>query len=124
MRFNRPTTVSCIRLWNYNKSRIHSSRGAKYVDITLDGRAIFKGEIQQAPGTVVGAADRCEVIVYTGDEALLDRIDGYFAERDGQQAEQRAEMDLVRMSMCMLSNRPGTSQGREKGDQAPAPTGA
>ena len=47
MRFNRKTTVSCIRLWNYNKSRIHSSRGAKYVDITLDGRPIFKGEIQQ-----------------------------------------------------------------------------
>ena len=40
-----------IRIWNYNKSRIHSSRGARYVEISLDDRTIFKGEIKRAMGT-------------------------------------------------------------------------
>jgi hypothetical protein len=39
-----------MRIWNYNKSRIHSYRGARYVEALLDERPIFKGEIQKAPG--------------------------------------------------------------------------
>ena len=30
---------------NYNKSRIHSFRGVRLVDITLDDNLIFQGEI-------------------------------------------------------------------------------
>ena len=30
---------------NYNKSRIHSSRGAREVELHLDGKLIFRGEI-------------------------------------------------------------------------------
>jgi hypothetical protein len=32
-------------LKNYNKNRIHSARGAKDVEISLNGRMIFKGEM-------------------------------------------------------------------------------
>jgi hypothetical protein len=39
-----------IRIWNYNKSRIHSYRGARLVTCTLDNKIIFKGEISKAPG--------------------------------------------------------------------------
>lgn len=39
---------------NYNKSRIHSYRGARDVVITLDDVPIFKGEIAQACGSVNG----------------------------------------------------------------------
>ena len=42
--------LSMMRIWNYNKSRIHSFRGARYVEIKLDDQFIFKGEIQRAPG--------------------------------------------------------------------------
>jgi len=42
---------------NYNKSRIHSARGAKDVEITLDGRMIFKGEISQACGNINATND-------------------------------------------------------------------
>ena len=42
--------MSMMRIWNYNKSRIHSYRGARYVEALLDERPIFKGEIQKAPG--------------------------------------------------------------------------
>jgi protein JBTS26 len=39
------TTISMIRVWNYNKSRIHSYRGARLVTCELDGETIFRGEI-------------------------------------------------------------------------------
>ena len=75
--FERPASVAMIRIWvrttsvddlrpfgavlivlkNYNKSRIHSVRGARDVEITLDDRTIFKGEIGQACGNVTATND-------------------------------------------------------------------
>jgi hypothetical protein len=51
----RTTALSMIRIWNYNKSRIHSYRGAKDVEITLDGVTVFRGEIERAPGRRINA---------------------------------------------------------------------
>ena len=42
---------------NYNKSRIHSYRGAKDVVMTLDSAVIFKGEIARACGGVEGGTE-------------------------------------------------------------------
>jgi protein JBTS26 len=42
---------------NYNKSRIHSSRGAKDIEITLDGVTIFVGEIARACGGMIGSSE-------------------------------------------------------------------
>ena len=43
------TTISMIRIWNYNKSRIHSYRGARYVEISFDNLGpIFKGEVSNS----------------------------------------------------------------------------
>ena len=36
--FDTEVTLGAIRLWNYNKSRIHSCRGARDVDIMLDSK--------------------------------------------------------------------------------------
>jgi hypothetical protein len=44
-----------IRVWNYNKSRIYSTRGVKDIDILLDDSLIFKGEISKAPGWMTDA---------------------------------------------------------------------
>lgn len=44
-------------LQNYNKSRIHSYRGAKDVEISLDGTYIFKGEIARACGGTQGGTE-------------------------------------------------------------------
>lgn len=46
-----------IILQNYNKSRIHSYRGAKDVIIRLDGTEIFKGEIARACGGIEGGTE-------------------------------------------------------------------
>lgn len=54
MDFMQPCQVALIRVWNYNKSRIHSFRGVRDVEMLLDGQCIFKGEIAKASGTLAG----------------------------------------------------------------------
>lgn len=41
----KKTQISMIRIWNYNKSRIHAYRGARLIMCELDGKSIFRGEI-------------------------------------------------------------------------------
>ena len=73
IRFDAPTTLSMIRVWNYNKSRIHSYRGARYVEMALDEQCIFKGEIRRATGTIQGRdpEQNSECILFTIDETTL-----------------------------------------------------
>lgn len=73
------TALSMIRVWNYNKSRIHSFRGARYVEITLDKTPIFKGEIRQASGCadLLDFDTCCEHILFTTDQRLLRLVEHY-----------------------------------------------
>jgi hypothetical protein len=64
-----------IRIWNYNKSRIHSYRGARLLTCELDGKTIFRGEISKAPGNTVDPAACCEIILFTDDDFILEMID-------------------------------------------------
>ena len=73
--FRETKTISLIRIWNYNKSRIHSYRGARDVAIKLDDMPIFLGEISKAPGSLKGAGDSCEYILFTENENILSRIE-------------------------------------------------
>ena len=38
----RPTTLGMVRVWNYNKSRIHAQRGVRAATFLLDGVCIFQ----------------------------------------------------------------------------------
>eukprot|EP00347_Sterkiella_histriomuscorum_P022411 403338590 len=67
--------ISMIRIWNYNKSRIHSYRGARLVECQLDSKMIFRGEIQKAPGNVNDPENCCEIILFTNNDSILQRID-------------------------------------------------
>ena len=69
------TQISLIRVWNYNKSRIHSHRGARFVTATLDERPIFQGEIKRAPGNTNDLPQCCEVILFTQQMSILSAID-------------------------------------------------
>lgn len=57
-----------IRVWNFNKSRIHSYRGVKNAEIYLDQKCIFKGEISKAPGMLNGAENYAEYILFIDPE--------------------------------------------------------
>ncbi|XP_064478577.1 katanin-interacting protein-like isoform X2 [Ornithodoros turicata] len=75
LKFVRPAKIAMIRIWNYNKSRIHSFRGARYVEMTLDGCAIFKGEISKASGETKGSIQSFgDTILFTIDEVILEEI--------------------------------------------------
>ena len=94
--FDDVITISMMRFWNYNKSRIHSYRGARYVEIKLDNRYIFKGEIQRAPGAMLGSSVCAECILFTMDENVLRIIERYDKHPEHSMAMQRDdfEMDL------------------------------
>jgi ribonuclease HI len=66
-------------------------------------QAIFKGEIDKAPGEVAGAEEHCEVILYTDDEHTLEAIDKWFQDKDGQDDEREAENVSSLCAQCVLN---------------------
>ncbi|XP_054570524.1 katanin-interacting protein [Eptesicus fuscus] len=73
--FSHPCHVALVRIWNYNKSRIHSFRGVRDVEILLDAQCIFNGEIAKASGTLTGAPEHFgDTILFTTDEDILEAI--------------------------------------------------
>ncbi|KAM5151842.1 katanin-interacting protein [Mantella aurantiaca] len=68
--FASPCEIAMIRIWNYNKSRIHSFRGVKDIEIVLDHTLIFKGEIAKASGTLSGEQFGDTILFTTNDEIL------------------------------------------------------
>ncbi|XP_035590815.1 katanin-interacting protein-like isoform X2 [Oncorhynchus keta] len=78
LEFAGPCQVAMIRVWNYNKSRIHSFRGVKEAEMLLDGRCIFRGEIAKASGTLSGGLDQFgDTILFTTDDEILEAMSGY-----------------------------------------------
>ena len=73
--FPQLTTVSMIRIWNYNKSRIHSYRGVRLLSCSLDERLVFRGEVAKAPGNVRDPEQCCEVLLFTESEDIMHKID-------------------------------------------------
>ncbi|KAL8620866.1 hypothetical protein ACOMHN_047037 [Nucella lapillus] len=68
-------SIALIRIWNYNKSRIHSYRGAKDMVMTLDNTVIFKGEIVRACGGIEGGTEAFgDTILFTMDEDILEAV--------------------------------------------------
>ncbi|XP_057681366.1 katanin-interacting protein [Corythoichthys intestinalis] len=76
--FGHAHQIAMIRVWNYNKSRIHSFRGVKEVEMLLDGRCIFRGEIAKASGTLSGGLDQFgDTILFTTDDDILEAMSRY-----------------------------------------------
>ncbi|XP_026114123.1 protein KIAA0556-like isoform X1 [Carassius auratus] len=68
-------SLAMIRVWNYNKSRIHSFRGARETEMILDGRCVFRGEIAKASGTLSGELDQFgDTILFTTDDEILEAM--------------------------------------------------
>lgn len=107
--FMQPCQVALIRVWNYNKSRIHSFRGVRDVEMLLDGQCIFKGEIAKASGTLAGAPEHFgDTILFTMDDDILEAI---FC------SDETLDMDWE--SLCSLQSdeelrRPSTADGADE----------
>uniref|UniRef100_A0AAA9SX73 Katanin interacting protein n=1 Tax=Bos taurus TaxID=9913 RepID=A0AAA9SX73_BOVIN len=112
MDFLQPCQVALIRIWNYNKSRIHSFRGVKDITMLLDAQCIFKGEIAKASGTLTGAPEHFgDTILFTTDDDILEAI---FC------SDETFDLDVE--SLCSLQSeealqRPSTADGQ--GEERP-----
>ncbi|XP_061455578.1 katanin-interacting protein isoform X2 [Rhineura floridana] len=110
--FAKACEVAMIRIWNYNKSRIHSFRGVKDITMLLDEQCIFKGEVAKASGTLAGALEQFgDTILFTTDDDILEAIFCYDESYD-EEVE----------SVCSLRyeeelKRPRTADG--EGDERP-----
>ncbi|CAL8283535.1 unnamed protein product [Merluccius merluccius] len=98
--FGAACQVAMIRVWNYNKSRIHSFRGVKEVEMLLDGRCVFRGEIAKASGTLSGGLDQFgDTILFTTDDEILEamsRFDETFQSEEGGPGGLAPEEELQR----------------------------
>ncbi|XP_060552512.1 katanin-interacting protein-like isoform X2 [Ruditapes philippinarum] len=91
--------IALIRIWNYNKSRIHSYRGAKDVIMTLDSSVIFKGEIARACGGVEGGTEAFgDTILFTTDEAILEAVSQNDEAYEGEMLSDDEPFDVERPS--------------------------
>ncbi|NXJ12458.1 K0556 protein, partial [Odontophorus gujanensis] len=110
--FVNPCQVAMIRIWNYNKSRIHSFRGVKDIIMMLDEQCIFKGEIAKASGTLSGAPEHFgDTILFSTDDDILEAVYCYDETYDGEMentSSLRYEEEL---------KRPTTADG--EGDERP-----
>lgn len=50
--FEESIHIALIRIWNHNKSRIYWDRGIKNIQMFLDERRIFQGEITRVHGSL------------------------------------------------------------------------
>ncbi|CAD8084642.1 unnamed protein product [Paramecium primaurelia] len=72
--------ISMIRIWNYNKSRIHSFRGAKDISLFFDNQIVFKGDIKKGFGNmnlqrVINQNEQpFELFLFTSDENIIQQI--------------------------------------------------
>ncbi|KAA0194897.1 hypothetical protein FBUS_11150 [Fasciolopsis buskii] len=67
--------IAMIRIWNYNKSRVHTFRGVKELIMYLDDRVIFYGEIKRALGLESqDPMDFCETILFTTNDDILELV--------------------------------------------------
>ncbi|KAG9477132.1 hypothetical protein GDO78_002501, partial [Eleutherodactylus coqui] len=97
--FTSPCKVAMIRIWNYNKSRIHSFRGVKDIEILLDHSIIFKGEIAKASGTLSGSAEQFgDTILFTTDDDILQAMSAYDEtfDEDFESTDLRMDEEIVR----------------------------
>lgn len=77
IQFANTHKLGLLRFWNYNKSRIHASRGARDIVVWLDKAMIFAGEICKAPGNLVDAPSAAECILFSEDEGMLQVLDKF-----------------------------------------------
>ena len=113
--------LAMLRIWNYNKSRCHSFRGARHVEVHLDGRPPFCVEVARACGDILGGTEAFgDTILFTTDDAVLERVsrhDASFAVEPGDAAEDSAlhQADRPRTADADETvDRPFTSQLRER----------
>jgi hypothetical protein len=99
------TTISLIRIWNYNKNRVHTVRGVKEFCIKLDGMLMFFGVLAKASGDSSDGGANAEWLTFCRDD-LFPKIEAH------DWLTQRERQDKPPSALELEPNRPTTSSGR------------
>ena len=104
-RKRRDTALAMARIYNYNRSRVHSYCGARLIRMELDGKRIFEGELKRAPGNILGdgkgqssinALSSCsETILFTIDPEILSRVEANDPQADRLHGSDGKEQNIV-----------------------------
>ena len=65
--FGATHSLGMIRIWNYNKSRTHASRGVRRISLSLDEQVVFTGEVRRATGSLTEPEACSEIVLFTVD---------------------------------------------------------
>ena len=120
IKFKAPVRLGLVRIWNYNKSRIHAARGVKQVKVTLDREPIFSGELKRGPGNLLDRdAAVLEIDFDLGAEARR-RVDAH--ELGGGEAEdEEAAAALLPPSKALERPSVDVIPSTELADAGPGP---
>ncbi|WAQ97417.1 KATIP-like protein [Mya arenaria] len=114
---DKPCKIALIRIWNYNKSRIHSYRGVKDVIMALDSTVIFRGEIARACGGIEGGTEAFgDTILFTTDESILDLVSQHDAAYEGEMLDDDEPFDVERPSTADAGDEKGRPLTRAVGN--------
>ena len=69
-----PRTLSMLRVWNYNKSRIHSFRGARLLEIRMDAQVTLPWSAADDAALSLIAIDDAALSLIATDDAALSLI--------------------------------------------------
>lgn len=115
--FNKKIKISMIRIFNYNKSRTHCGRGVRTCVLRFDDAVIFQGDIKMASGLLTSADTVSEVILFTRDQIVLEKIAkhdenaGYYAD---DTTEEWLDKLKAKQKGVRPSTRPSTAEKIEK----------
>ena len=73
MTLDRETTISRIRLYNYNASRAHANRGARHAELRLNGSGggvAWSGELRCSSDHEMDKTD----LLFTEDTSVLAKL--------------------------------------------------
>ncbi|RYG61777.1 DUF4457 domain-containing protein, partial [archaeon] len=142
--FSHPVQLSCLRIFNFNKSRTHNQRGARLIQTLLDGSVVFSGDLpkggshvisfaNQASSGAAGAIENVLGIVDQWSESVIDNSkQGISAKAAAgtvaghSRDEGAVATDEQELENSILISRPSTavSQGKDGSNLPASDTGA
>ncbi|EKF36037.1 hypothetical protein MOQ_002303 [Trypanosoma cruzi marinkellei] len=77
--FPKSVVISMVRVHNYGgRGRVHTSKGVRLLEMTVDDKLVFRGEIAPNNGDVVPfhrvGLENCENILFTEEPRVLQRL--------------------------------------------------
>lgn len=103
----KKTNISLVRIWNYNKDRVHTARGAREFSIKIDGMLMCFGVISRGTGETNDEGANAEWLVFCKDE-LFNKIEDH----DWLSRYRRPEKPVSAIEG--FPKRPTTSSGKDE----------